>query len=130
MTRRSMLQLFLFSALVVSLVANVFLLGFVARTADQLPAASILPENPGRAYPAEVRAEFRKLLRENRTRTRASIADLRRARDAVTTALQAEPLETAEVEQAMQEVRRATGELQRLMQEFLVDAVRRSRGAE
>ena len=130
MTRRSLLQLFLLSALAVSLVANVFLLGFVARTADQLPVASSITENLAQAYPAEVRAEFRNLLRENRPRTRAGIQELRQARQALTTALHAEQLDDTEVERAMQNVRQATNDLQRLLQEFLVEAVRLSRGAE
>ena len=46
------------------------------------------------------------------------------------TAANATPFDDAEVERAMLDVRAATETLQRLMQEFLLEALQRTRGAE
>lgn len=125
---RSWLQLMLFAMLAVSVLANVFLLGFAARNMGVVSDGGALVESVGGAYPAEVRAEFRNLLRENRPRTFAALRDLRQARQGLATAANAATLDEAEVERAMQDVRATTEALQRLMQEFLLEALRRTRG--
>lgn len=128
MRRRSWPQLALVAVLVLSVLANVFLLGYAARNMGAGPDAGILAQSVGGAYPAEVRAEFRNLLRENRPRTVEALRDLREARQNLATAANAVPFDEAEVERAMQDVRAATETLQRLMQEFLLEALKRTRG--
>jgi len=130
MRRRSWSQLALVAVLALSVLANVFLLGFAAKNMGAGPDAGILAESVGGSYPAEVRAEFRNLLRENRPRTVAALRDLRQARQNLATAANATPFDDAEVERAMLDVRAATETLQRLMQEFLLEALQRTRGAE
>lgn len=125
--RRSWPQLMLVTALALSILANVFLLGFVARNIGTGPDAGILAENIGGAYSPEVRAEFRNLLRENRPRTFSALRDLRQARQDLATAANAATFNEAETERAMQDVRAATEMLQGLMQEFLLEALRRTR---
>jgi len=116
--------------LVLSVVTNVFLLGFVARNNGIISGAGILAGSAGQAYPAEVRAEFRNLLRENRLRTVAALRDLRQARQALAAAVNADPLNEAEVERTMEDVRQATEGLQRLMQQYLLSALKRTHRAE
>lgn len=125
--RRSWPQLLLVAALALSILANVFLLGFAARSMGTGPDAGVLAESVGGTDPSEVRAEFRNLLRENRPRTFAALRDLRQARQDLATAANAATFNEAEVERAMQDVRAATETLQRLMQEFLLEALRRTR---
>lgn len=127
MRRTSWSQLILVTALALSILANVFLLGFVARNMGAGPEAGVLAESIGAAYPAEVRTEFRHLLRENRPRTVAALRDLRQARQGLTTAMNKATFDEAAVERAMQNVRTATEALQSLMQEFLLEALKRRR---
>lgn len=129
MRRRSWSQLALVALLALSVLANVFLLGFAARNIGAGADTGVLVESVGGAYPAEVRAEFRDLLRENRPRTVAALRDLRQARQNLATAANTTPFDEAEIERAMQDVRAATETLQRLMQEFLLEALKRTRGA-
>lgn len=126
--RRSWPQLLLLAGLALSILANVFLLGFVARSVGTGPDAGVFAESVGGAYPAEVRAEFRNLLRENRPRTLAALRDLRQARQGLATTANAATINEAEIERAMQDVRAATDKLQRRMQELLLEALRRTRG--
>lgn len=129
MTRRSTLQLVLVTALALSVIANGFLLGFVARSIGAGGGLAMLSESVGSAYPAEVRGEFRRLLRENRPRTRAALRDLRQARQKLAATARAAPLDETEARRAMQEVRAATDALQSLVQELLLEALKRTRGA-
>lgn len=123
-------QLALVLALAVSVIANGFLLGFVARSIGADGGAEILAEGAGSAYPAEVRAEFRSLLSDNRQHTRAALRDLRQARRNLAAAAGAATLDEAEATRAMQEVRAATEALQRLVQDLLLEALRRTHGAD
>lgn len=129
MSRQSWPRLVLSAALAVSVLANVFLLGFAARSVGTVPIAGNLAESVGGAYPAEVRAEFRNLLRENRPRTLAALRDLRQAREDLVRAANVAPQDEAEIERAMRDVRAATEALQRLMQDFLLEALMRNRGS-
>ncbi len=129
MTRQSWPRLVLSAALAVSVLVNVFLLGFAARSIGTVPIAGNLAESVGRAYPAEVRAEFRNLLRENRPRALAALRDLRQARENLVRAANAAHQDEAEIESAMGDVRAATEALQRLMQDFLLEALMRNRGS-
>lgn len=129
MNRRSTLQLVLVTALALSVIANGFLLGFVARSIGAGGGVAALSETVGNAYPAEVRAEFRSLLRENRPRTRAALRNLRQARQKLAATARATALDETEVKRAMQEVRAATEALQSLGQELLLEALKRTRGA-
>lgn len=122
-------QLALVLALAASVIANGFFLGFVARSIGADGGAEILAEGVGSAYPAEVRAEFRSLLSDNRPRTRAALRDLRQARRNLAAAAGAATLDEAEATRAMREVRAATEALQRLVQDLLLEALRRTHGA-
>ncbi len=129
MTRRSWLRLALLAALFLSLAANAFLVGYVTRTMSTAPGLGGLAERAVRTYPADVRAEFRQLLRDNRPQTRAALQRLREARQELAAAARAEPLDEAEVERAMAGVRQSTDDLLRLMHEFLLEALQRTRRA-
>jgi uncharacterized membrane protein len=129
MTRRSWLQIALAAALGLSLLANVFMLGFIAKTWRSGLGAGVVAEALVRAYPKEVRTEFRRLLRENRARTFAALRELRQARRALADASGATPYVQADVERAMTRVRAATEELQTMMQELLLEALRNTRQA-
>jgi len=126
---RSWAQLALVAALLLSIMANVFLLGFSAHGIGSAREAGGFAESIGAAYSPEVRAEFRKLLREDRARTLATLRDLREARRSLATAANAAMLNEAEVRHAMEKVRQQTGALQQLMQEHLLEALKRTRGA-
>ena len=82
-----------------------------------------------RAYPHEVRTEFRRLLRENRRQTFAALRDVRQAREALADAAGATPYVEADVQRAMERVRAATDELQSMMQGLLLEALRKTRQA-
>ncbi|MEP9386872.1 periplasmic heavy metal sensor [Mesorhizobium sp. KR9-304] len=129
MTRRSWLQIFLVTALAISVIANFFLLGFIVKASRTGLGGGIVAEALVGAYPQEVRSEFRRLLKENRTRTRAALRELRQARRNVAEASKATPYVEADVERAMERVRAATDELQRMMQGLLLEALRNTRQA-
>jgi uncharacterized membrane protein len=130
MTRRSWLQILLVAALVISVITNFFLLGFIVKASRTgLGGGGIVAEALVRAYPQEVRTEFRRLLKENRARTFAALRELRQARRSLADASSATPYVEAEVERAMQKVRAATDELQNMMQVLLLEALRNTRQA-
>jgi uncharacterized membrane protein len=127
MTRRAWLQILLVVALAISVLANVFMAGFIVKTSRAGLGGGIVAEALVRAYPQEVRTEFRRLLRENRPRTFAALRELRQARRALAEASTATPYVEADVQRAMQRVRTATDELQSLMQGLLLEALRNTR---
>jgi uncharacterized membrane protein len=129
MTRRSWLQILLVAALAISVITNFFLLGFIVKTQRSGLGGGIVAEALVRAYPQEVRSEFRRLLRENRARTFAALRDLRNARRGLAEASGATPYAEADVERAMERVRAATDALQRMMQGLLLEALRNTRQA-
>lgn len=128
MTRRLSPRLLLIGALALSVLANMFLLGHAVRNWGAGHDAVRLPEAIGAAYSPEVRAEFRNLLRADRRRALEALYDLREARQRLGAAVNAATLDVAEIERAMQDVRTATEALQRVMQELLLEAVKRTRG--
>jgi uncharacterized membrane protein len=127
MTRRSWLQIALVVGLAVSVLANVFMLGFIAKTWRTGLGAGPVVETFVRAYPDDVRAEFRRLLRENRARTFAALRELRQARRALADASGATPYVEADVLRAMERVRTAMDGLQAMMQDLLLEALRNTR---
>jgi uncharacterized membrane protein len=126
MTRRSALQILLVAALAVSIVANFFMLGFVIKQ-NRAGLGGVVADALVRAYPQEVRKEFRRLLRDNRASTFQALRDLRQARRALADAAGATPYVEADVEQAMARVRTATEALQDMMQRLLLEALRNTR---
>lgn len=119
------LRMLLVAALAASLVVNVFLVGYALRGQQEFIGTNPIIENVVSDYPAEVRSEFRNILRENRDRTLAAVRDLREARSTLTDAANASPFDEAEVRSAMTGVRSRTEALQGLMQEFLLEALKR-----
>lgn len=129
MTRRSWLQIALVVALALSVLANFFMLGALVKVNRAGFGGGAVAEALVRAYPAEVRTEFRRLLRENRGQTFAALREVRQARRALADASGATPYVEADVEQAMQRVRTATDALQSMMQALLLEALRNTRQA-
>jgi uncharacterized membrane protein len=129
MTRRSWLQVVLVVALAVSVIANFFMLGFFVKTSRVGFGGGTVAEALARAYPEDVRSEFRRLLRENRRETFAALREVRQARQALADASSATPYVEPEVERAMQRVREATDALQQMMQNLLLEALRNKRQA-
>lgn len=130
MRHRPWLRLLFVAAFAVSVLANVFLLGYAIKSQRQAAGGGILTEGIVAIYPAATRMEFRRVLRENRPRTVAALRDLREARRNLATAANTVPLDEQEVQRSMKEVRDATGALQVLMQELLLQALRASHQAE
>ena len=127
MTSRSWLQIAIVAALALSVIANFFMLGALAKVNRAGPAGSVVADALARAYPDDVRAEFRRLLGENRSQTVAALREVRQARRALADSSSATPFVESDVEQAMQRVRAATGALQAMMQGLLLDALRNTR---
>jgi uncharacterized membrane protein len=110
--------------------ANVFMLAYlVKQNRAGFGGGGMVAEALVRAYPQEVRAEFRRLLRESRPRTRAALREVRQARLALADASRATPYVEADVERAMESVRKATDALQAMMQGLLLEALRNTRQA-
>ena len=129
MKRLPWLRLALAAALAVSLLANFFLLGFVMKEARAPALAGLLADGIAAGYPEDVRAAFREQLRENRPRAGAALRELRAARRALAAAVSATPFDEAAVERALQDVRRTTEGLQLLLQDLLLEALRKREGA-
>lgn len=127
MTRRAWLQFALVCALGLSVTANAFLLGFAMRSRDGGRDLGLLGQDVLQVYPAQVRAELRDILSENRPRIRDALHELRQARLSLAREINAEEPDEAKVRLAMEEVRRATTALQALVQEQLLEALMRSR---
>lgn len=123
MKKGNWLRLVLSAAFAASVLANVFLVGFVLRGQQEAPAAAILADGIIGTYPPEVRTEFRRVLRESRAEAGAALRDLREARRALSAAANAAPYDPAEVASAMAEVRRATDALQGVVQAVLLEAL-------
>ncbi|MBB3149843.1 putative membrane protein [Phyllobacterium trifolii] len=123
-------RLVLLGVFVASLLGNFFSLGYVFKQERDAPVMSTLAEGAFSTYPDDVRTEFRRLLRENRSQTIQALRELRGARRELAS-VSALPLKEAEVRKAMADVRNATDALQRLMQDLLLEALRstdRARG--
>lgn len=124
MIQRSWLRLPFVAAFGLSLITNVFLLGFIVESQRRVPADGLLGQGFVAAYPEDVRVKFRQILRENRTRTAVALGDLRQSRQNLAATANTVPLDEQKAERAMQEVRAATNALQALMQSFLLQALR------
>lgn len=124
------IRLLLAAGLAISLIANVFLVGFIVRGERQARGAGFLAESIATAYPEEIRAGFRRQLRDNRPRVLDALRDLRDARRTLAATANATPLDEAAVERAMEDVRTATDALQRLMQDLLLQTLRAQQGAD
>ena len=129
MTSRSWLQIALAVALALSVIANFFMLGALVKINRAGLGGGIVAEALVRAYPQEVRTEFRRLLRENRRQTFAALREVRQAREALADAASATPYVEADVQRAMERVRAATDDLQSMMQGLLLEALRKTRQA-
>lgn len=127
MTRRSWLWTTVLVLLGLSVALNVFMIGYAARGLREGAAARTLIENAASIYPPVVRQEFRAVMRENRPRTFAALRDLHAARIALATAVKASPLDEAAVQAAMKNARDATTNLQAVMQDYLLTALKRAR---
>jgi len=127
--RFSWLRTALFAVVAASLVGNFFSFGYVLKSQRDMPAMSVLADNAFTAYPDEVRVEFRRLLRENKSKSVAALARLREARRQMASAAGSSPFNEADVAKSMAEVREATQSLQRLMQDLLLEALRTVDGA-
>ena len=130
MTRRGWIQLILVVLLGLSVVTNFFMLGVLARGAGEGPGVRFMVNQLAGTYPPEVRADFRRVMREERPRTVAALRALRAARGAMTAAANATPYDEKAVQDAMAGVRDATSNLQQLIQEYLLTALRNVRGKE
>lgn len=117
------------AVLLVSLVMNFFLLGFVLKDRRDARDTDILAGGVAASYSEDIRREFRRLLRENRPQTAAAILDLRTARRELAATAGKSPFEEAEVRLAMAKVRTSTEALQALLQDYLLEALRRARNA-
>ena len=110
-----------------SVALNVFLIGYAAHGLREGASARSLVENVASIYPPDVRQEFRGVMRENRTRTFAALRDLRRARSNLAATIAASPFDEVAVQAAMKDVRDATGNLQAIIQDYLLTALKRSK---
>jgi len=110
-----------------SVALNVFLIGYAAHGLRESASARSLVENVASIYPPDVRQEFRGVMRENRPRTFAALRDLRRARSNLAATIAASPLDEVAVQAAMKGVRDATDNLQAVVQDYLLTALKRSK---
>jgi uncharacterized membrane protein len=124
LTRRSLIWTATLVLLGLSLAGNFFLLGYAAHGLRPDGAGRVLMTEIARAYPPEVRKEFRSIRRANRPRTMAALHELRMARAKLAAAQQASPFDEAAVKDAMTAVRTATTNLQATMQEYLLTALK------
>ncbi|CAH1651840.1 putative membrane protein [Chelatococcus asaccharovorans] len=127
MKQRPWIRPLLAGVLLVSLVMNFFLLGFVLKDRWGARGTNILVEGVAASYSEDIRREFRHVLGENRQRTAAAIQDLRTARRELAATAGKSPFDEAEVKRAMAKVRTSTDALQALLQDFLLEALRRAR---
>jgi uncharacterized membrane protein len=130
MKRLNWTQFFVIAVLAVSLVANFFLMGVIAKSMRDGPtpaaAGQVLTGALLRTletYPPEVRVQFRALLRENRATTQSLRREARDARQALLAATQAQPFNEPAARAAAERARIATGALQAHLQDLFIDAL-------
>lgn len=126
MTRRSIWTVVLI-LLGFSVALNVFLLGYAAHGLRESASARTLVENVASIYPPTVRQEFRNVMRENRPRTLMALRDLRNARTNLASTIAASGYDEVAVRAAMMDVRDATDNLQAVLQDYLLTALKRSK---
>jgi uncharacterized membrane protein len=110
-----------------SVALNIFLIGYAAHGLREGAAARNLVENVASIYPPDVRQEFRSVMRENRSRTLTALRDLRRARTNLAATIAASDYDEAAVRAAMKDVRDVTDNLQAVIQDYLLTALKRSK---
>lgn len=125
MIRRSWFWTTILVLLGLSVALNVFMVGYAVRGVRE-EAARTLIENAAGIYSPEVRQEFRVVMRENRLRTFTALRDLRTARADLANAVKTSPSDEAAVRAAMKNVRDATTNLQAMMQDYLMTALKRT----
>lgn len=125
MIRRSWFWTTILVLLGLSVALNVFMVGYAVRGVRE-GAARTLIENAAGIYSPEVRQEFRVVMRENRPRTFTALRDLRTARADLANAVKTSPSDEAAVRAAMKNVRDATTNLQAMMQDYLMTALKRT----
>ena len=126
MTRRSIWMAVLI-VLGLSVALNIFLIGYAVHGLREGAEARNLVENVARIYPPDVRQEFRSVMRENRPRTFAALRDLRRARTNLAATIAASDYDEVAARAAMKDVRDATDNLQAVIQDYLLTALKRSK---
>jgi uncharacterized membrane protein len=113
------------AVLVASLGANLFVAGFVvaqsARGGDA-GAPPVAAEAPAPAVQATAAPAVRRVIEQNKT-LRPSIVAVRRANDAVTAALLADPFDFVELEFALDHLRRVTLASQSALHGTMLDAI-------
>lgn len=126
MTIRGPFAYALVAILIVSLAANLLILGFAAsryRGADEASAIERIVALGVRAFPREMRSEINDQFGHHRSELRGAFRDVREARRHVFSAMTAEPFSRANLDAAFAEVRSETDKLQRLGQELVGDVV-------
>ncbi|MGO7212500.1 periplasmic heavy metal sensor [Rhizobium ruizarguesonis] len=122
MTRSGILRTAVLVLLAMSLAGNFFTIGYlVHRWQSGLSSLSTTLEA---RYPPDVRRAFREVLRENRPAMRSAFAELRAARDAQEALARQHPVDEAAIRAAMAEVRTKTAELQSILQDYLMTAIK------
>lgn len=127
MKQRPWIRPFFAGVLLVSLVLNFFLLGFVLKDRWGARGTNILVDGVAASYSEDIRREFRHVLRENWQGTAAAIQDLRTARRELAATAGKSPFDEQEVKRAMAKVRASTDALQALLQDYLLEALKRGR---
>lgn len=110
------------AALAMSLVANLFVVSFVA---GEWSGANTRPASLGQIlpYPESIRADVRKELRDNRAILAPALRRVREARIAMYEAARAPSLDETALKAAMAEMRSATTALQEISQDALAKAL-------
>ncbi|MEO1328853.1 MAG: periplasmic heavy metal sensor [Pseudomonadota bacterium] len=113
--------------LALSLALNAFLLGAASARREAGPVvtdreAQMLAQAIRRMIPAEMRADFRSALRQDRRGLLADLQTWREARAATVAALHAEPLDRGAAEAGLAEMRRASVALQERLHAAALEA--------
>lgn len=117
------------AVLVVSLAMNLFVLGFLAANgvrAAQSPVELVaqVEQAPAAAQPAQAAApQAQRIVQINTKALRPAQLAVRKANEAVTAALVAEPYDAERLERALQELRSATINSQQAVHAAMLDAV-------
>ena len=126
MTIRTPLAVFLAAILIVSLAANLLVLGFAAARLGQFRQGDMLERVIALGthnFPREIRREITEGLARERAELRAALDDLQEARRRMFDIMAAEPFDRAALEAAFAEIRAKTEILQQRGQALLGDAV-------
>jgi uncharacterized membrane protein len=126
MTIRTPLAIFLAVLLVISLAANLLVLGFAAARYGQFRQGDVLERIIAlgvRGFPAEIRREITASLARERPELRAALDDVQEARRHMFEVMKAEPFDRAALDAAFADVRAKTEALQERGQDLLGDAV-------